>query len=133
MADRTLESRRLLWVAALKKEEMLKLAENALQLALAKGEKETETYVYEGQSTSIGVERGQITKSNRIIDRGLGIRVVVNNAIGFAYTNILEKKSAVEDTIVKALSAARARKPDKDWHGLQDRKNYASNKNTYDP
>ena len=119
-------------MAALKKDEMLKLAENAVQLALAKGAKETETYVYEGQSTSIGVERGQITKSNRIIDRGLGIRVIVNKAMGFAYTNILEKKSAVEDTIVKALGAAKASKPDKDWHGFPEKKNYASTKNTYD-
>ena len=107
-----------MWDAALEKDEMLKLAENAVQLALAKVATEAETYLYEGQSTSIGVERGQITKSSRIIDRGLGIRVVVNKAIGFAYTNILEKKSAVEDTIVKALGAATASKPDKFWHGL---------------
>src|SRR3989337_3198612 len=111
---------------------MWKWAENAVRLALAKGAAEAETYMYEGQSTSIGVERGQITKSSRIIDRGLGIRVVVNKAIGFAYTNVLEKQSAVEDTIVKALGAARASKPDKDWHGLPEKKNYASPQNTYD-
>ena len=119
-------------MAALKKDEMLEMAENAVRLALAKGATEAETYTYEGQSTNIGVERGQITKNSRIIDRGLGIRVVVNKAIGFAYTNVLDKQSAVEDTIVKALGAARASNPDKDWHGLPDKKNYASTENTYD-
>ena len=119
-------------MVALKKDEMLSLAENAVRLALAKGAAEAETYVYEGQTTSIGVERGQITKSSRIIDRGLGVRVVVNNAIGFAYTNVLEEQTAVDDTILKALGAARASKPDKDWHGLPEKKPYATAENTYD-
>jgi PmbA protein len=119
-------------VAALKKDEMLTLAENAVATAQKKGAEEAETYVYEGQTTSIGVERGQITKSSRIIDRGLGIRVSVNKAIGFAYTNVLEKQTAVEDTILKALSAAKASKPDQDWHGLPEKKPYASTENTFD-
>jgi PmbA protein len=119
-------------VAALKKDEMLSVAENAVQLALRKGAAEAETYVYEGQSTSIGIERGQITKSSRIIDRGFGIRVVVNKAIGFAYTNVLEKQAAVEDTILKSLGAARASNPDKDWHGLPEKKPYASVESTFD-
>jgi len=119
-------------VAALKKDEMLSLAENAVNTAIAKGAAEAETYVYEGRSTSIGIERGQITKSSRIIDRGLGIRIVVNKAIGFAYTNVLEKQTAVDDTVLKAVSAARASKPDKDWQGLPEKKPYASAENTYD-
>jgi PmbA protein len=119
-------------VAALKKDEMLGLAENAVNTAIAKGAAEAETYVYEGRSTSIGIERGQITKSSRIIDRGLGIRIVVNKAIGFANTNVLEKQTAVDDTVLKAVSAAKASKPDKDWHGLPEKKPYASAENTYD-
>src|SRR3990170_144861 len=111
---------------------MLGLAENAVNTAIAKGAAEAETYVYEGRTTSIGVERGQITKSSRIIDRGLGVRIVVNKAIGFAYTNVLEKQDAVEDTILKAVSAAKASKPDKDWHRLPEKKPYASAENTYD-
>jgi PmbA protein len=120
-------------VAALKKDEMLRLAENAVVMAQKNGAAEAEAYAYEGQTTSIGLERGQITKSNRIIDRGLGIRVSVNKAIGFAYTNVLEKQSAVEDTVLKAISAAKASKPDPDWHGLPEKKDYASTENSYDP
>jgi PmbA protein len=119
-------------VAALKKDELLSLAEKAVATAQKKGAAETEAYVNQGQSTSIGLERGQITKSSRIIDRGLGIRVSINKAIGFAYTNVLEKQTAVEDIILKALSAAKASKPDQDWHGLPAKKQFASAENTYD-
>jgi PmbA protein len=119
-------------VAVLEKDEMLRLAENSVDTALKKGAAEAEAYVYEGQTTSVGIERGQITKSNRIIDRGLGVRVSVNKAIGFAYTNIIESQTAIEDAILKALSAARASKPDQDWKGLPERKPYASAEKTYD-
>jgi PmbA protein len=120
-------------VAVLEKDEMLRLAEDAVAVALTKGAAEAEAYVYEGQTTSVGIERGQITKSNRIIDRGLGVRVSANKAIGFAYTNIIENQNAIEDTILKALSAARASKPDQDWDGLPERKPYSSAEKTYDP
>jgi len=111
---------------------MLHLAEKAVSAALKKGAAEAEAFVYEGQATSVGIERGQITKSSRIIDRGLGVRVSVNKAIGFAYTNIIESQIAIEDTILKALSAARASKPDQDWNGLPEKKPYASAEKTYD-
>jgi len=120
-------------VAVLEKDEMLRLAENAVGIAIKKGAAEAEAYVYEGQATNVGIERGQITKSNRIIDRGLGIRVSVNKAVGFAYTNIIEGQNAIEDTTHKALSAARASKPDQDWNGLPEKKQYAAAGKIYDP
>jgi PmbA protein len=119
-------------VAVLEKDQMLRLAENAVGIALKKGAAEAEAYVYEGQATNVGIERGQITKSNRIIDRGLGIRAVVNKAVGFAYTNIIEDQNSIEDTILRALSAARASKPDQDWNGLPEKKPYAAAEKTYD-
>jgi PmbA protein len=120
-------------VEVLEKDEMLYIAENAVSAALKKGAAEAEVYVYEGQATSVGIERGQITKSSRIIDRGLGVRVSANKAIGFAYTNIIDSQNAIEDTILKALSAARASKPDQDWKGLPEKRPYASAEKTYDP
>ncbi len=120
-------------VAALKKEEMLSLAENAVAVAQSRGATEAEAFAYNGRATSIGLERGQITKSNMIIDKGLGIRAIINKAIGFAYTNVLENQTAIEDTILKALNAAKASRPDSNWHGLPDRKAFGSPVNTYDP
>jgi PmbA protein len=111
---------------------MLSLAENAVASAKNRGVTEVEAFVFEGQSTSIGLERGQITKSSRMVDRGLGIRAIIDKAVGFAYTNVLEKQTAIEDTILKALSATKASKPDGDWHGLPEKKAYGSPENTYD-
>jgi PmbA protein len=109
-------------VAALNKENMLNAAENAVAAALKKGAAEAEAYVYNGKATSVGIERGQITKTDRIVDRGIGVRVQVNKAIGFAYTNMMNDQNAVENTIMRALAAARAIKPDKDWKALPERK-----------
>ena len=119
-------------MAVLKKETMISLAENAVNLAVKKGASEAEAYVYEGQATNIGIELGQISKTNRIIDRGLGIRVVTNKAVGFAYTNIVEDQTAVENVIDRALSAAKASKPDPDWNGLPEKKPYPSLEKTFD-
>ena len=120
-------------VAVLEKYQMLSLAENVVKTALHKGAAEAEAYVYEGQATNVGIERGQITKTNTIIDRGLGVRVTVNKAVGFAYTNIIEAQNAVEDTITGALSAARASKPDPDWNGLPEKKAYVAADKIFDP
>ena len=99
---------------------------------MKKGASEAEAYVYEGQATNIGIELGQISKTNRIIDRGLGIRVAANKAVGFAYTNVIDDPKAVENAIASALSAAKASKPDPDWKGLPQKKPYASLEKTFD-
>jgi PmbA protein len=119
-------------VAVLKKEEMISLAEKAVNSALQKGGAEAEAYVYEGQATNVSIEIGQINKSSRIIDRGIGIRVAVNKAVGFAYTNIVEDPEAVEDAIQRALNAAKASKPDPDWNGFPEKKPYALDEKTFD-
>jgi len=119
-------------VAVLEKNTMISLAENAVNAALKKGAQDAEAYVYEGQATNIGIELGQISKTNRIIDRGLGIRVAANKAIGFAYTNIVDDTKAVESAVTSALSAARASKPDPDWNGLPQKKPYVVTEKTFD-
>jgi len=119
-------------VAALKEEEAVGLAEFAVKSALKRGADEAEAFVYEGLTTTVAIERGQIAKSSRIIDRGLGIRAVVDKAVGFSYTNILTDKIAIEETVLKALKAAKASKPDKDWQGFPTRKSFAQVKDTFD-
>jgi PmbA protein len=119
-------------VAVLEKDQMMHLAETAVNIALKKGAAEAEAYVYEGQTTNVGIERGQITKSNRIIDRGVGIRAVVNKAVGFAYTNIIEDQDALKDTVRKALSAAKASRPDQDWNGFPEKKPDAAVEKSFD-
>ena len=119
-------------MAVLKKETMISLAENAVKIAIQKGGSQAEAYVYEGQATNIGIELGQISKTNVIIDRGLGVRVATNKAVGFSYTNVIDDQSAVETAILNALSAARASKPDPDWKGLPETKPCPSLEQTFD-
>ena len=119
-------------MAVLEKEFMLSLAENTVKTAQQKGAAEAEAFVYEGKATNIGIERGQITKNDRILDRGIGIRVQIRKAIGFAYTNIIENQTAIETTVIKALEAARASKPDNDWKGLPEKKPYPQIEKTFD-
>lgn len=119
-------------MVALSKEEMLDLAEKAVDFALKKGADEAEAFAYQGLTTNVVIERGQIARSTRIIDRGLGIRTVINKAIGFSYTNVVGVKAAIEESVLKALSAAKASKPDKEWHGLPTKKPLKSVENTYD-
>jgi PmbA protein len=119
-------------VAVLESNVMLSIAEKALTLALKKGAVEAEAYVYEGQATNVGIEFGQISKSNRIIDRGVSIRVVVNKSMGFAYTNMLENQDAIDDIVNRALNSSKASKPDPDWKGFAQPKPYASLQGTFD-
>jgi PmbA protein len=119
-------------VAALKEEEIISLADSAVNFALKRGATEAEAFAYENFATVIAIERGQIAKSSRIIDRGLGVRTVVNKAMGFSYTNILENKTALEETVLKSLKSAKASKPDNDWLGFPSKKPFAHVKNTFD-
>jgi PmbA protein len=111
---------------------MLDLAETAVDFALKKGADEAEAFTYQGLTTTVVIERGQITRSIRIIDRGLGIRTIIKKAIGFSYTNVLGSKAAIEEAILKALSSAKASKPDEDWRGLPAKKSSKTVKNIYD-
>jgi len=119
-------------VVVLKQEELLNLAEEAVKFALNNGAAEAEAFTYQDFTTAVSIERGQIAKSSRIIDRGIGIRAILNRAVGFSYTNVLENKAAIEETVRKALSSAKASKPDENWHGLPDKKQAVSVENTYD-
>jgi len=119
-------------VAVLEKDAMIGLAEKTVKSAMRKGAEEVEAYVYEGQATNIGIDLGQISKTNRIVDRGVGVRVISNKAVGFAYTNITDDSAALEKAITGALSAARASKPDPNWNGLPEKKPYPKTENTFD-
>ncbi|MDR0372213.1 MAG: TldD/PmbA family protein [Nitrososphaerota archaeon] len=120
-------------MAVLEKNFLISLAEDAVKSALKLGASEAEAYVYDGQATNIGIDLGQISKTNRIIDRGLGIRVIVDKAVGFAYTNIISNPQTVENAATQALSAAKASRPDPDWQGLPQKKSYSTTEGTFDP
>ena len=119
-------------MAAPKQQDLLNLAEKAVSIALKKGADEVEAFANRSLTSSVAIERGQIAKASRIIDNGLGIRAIANKSIGFSYTNVLENESAIEETVLRALSFARASRPDKEWRGLPAKKAYTPVNGTYD-
>jgi len=119
-------------VVVYEKDDLLTLVDNAVSLAFKKGVSEVEVYFYEGHEKNVIIERGQITKSNKLLDRGLGIRVIEKKAVGFAYTNVVENDDSINDVIVNALNAARASNPDDNWNGFPEKNQYLQTKDTYD-
>ncbi|MCJ7767345.1 TldD/PmbA family protein, partial [Candidatus Bathyarchaeota archaeon] len=118
-------------MVALEEQDMLNLAEKAVKAALKRGADEAEAFLNQSLTNSVTIEIGQISKTSRIIDSGIGIRAIVKKAIGFSYTNVLED-AAIEETVLRAVSFARASKPDKDWNSLPPKKALPSVKGTYD-
>lgn len=119
-------------MAVPKQQDLLNLAEKAVSIALKNGADEVEAFANRSLTSSVVIERGQIAKASRIIDNGLGIRAIANKSVGFSYTNVLENESAIEETVLRALSFARASRPDKEWRGLPAKKAYTPVNGTFD-
>ena len=112
-------------------QELIEFGKKAVKLALRRGAEEAEAYLSMSTGTSIDIERGQIVRSAQNMDQGLGVRAVYRKAVGFAYTNTLTYKSS-EETAKRAFKAAKASKPDKNWHKLPSEQTYRETRGTYD-
>jgi len=118
-------------VAEPKLEELMSFGQRAVNAAIKKGASEAEAFLSRISSTSVNIERGQIVRSVKRTDQGLGVRTIYKKAVGFSYTNMLINKT-VEDAAVKAFKSAKASKPDKNWLGLPSPGKLSETKNTYD-
>jgi len=118
-------------VAELKPEELINFGDKAISIAARKGAEEAEAFLSISSSMSVGIERGQIVRSVKGMDRGLGVRVVYKKAVGFSYTNILTDKT-IQDAAAKAFHSAKASKPDENWVSLPSPGKPSTTKNTYD-
>jgi PmbA protein len=112
-------------------QELMDFGKRAVDFALRSGAEEAEAYLSMNSGTSIDIERGQIVRSAKRMDQGLGVRAVYGKAVGFAYTNTLTLKS-IEEAAERAFRAAIASRPDKNWHNLPSQKSYCETKGTYD-
>jgi len=118
-------------VAEPKLAELIDLGERAVKVAVARGADEAEAFLSLNSGTSIDVERGQIVRSVKSVDEGLGVRAVYRKAVGFSYTNTLTDKS-VEEAAERAFRAARASKPDENWVRLPSPRSFGETRGTYD-
>ncbi|MGD8544898.1 MAG: TldD/PmbA family protein [Candidatus Bathyarchaeota archaeon] len=119
-------------MAVPRQDEMLTSVEKSVKLGEKRGADEVEAFAYHGLTTNVNIERGQISKSSRIIDRGLGIRVILNKSLGFAFTNVLNGETAIQEIVLRAFNSAKASRPDKNWRGLPIEKTLVPTKDTYD-
>ena len=114
-----------------KTSELITHGKRAVNLAIKKGAEEVEAFLSISSGTSIDIERGQIVRSIKRSDQGLGVRAIYRKAVGFSYTNTLTDKN-IEETAMRAFRAARASKADKNWINLPSAGNYSETKGTYD-
>lgn len=108
---------------------MYEMANKALKLAEDKGAEEAEVYVLDNHSTSADVRKNIVDSSNENYTKGIGIRTIINGAVGFASTNLYNR---LEDTVNIAISSARVREKDPEWVSLPSNTQYPTVRNTFD-
>ncbi len=103
----------------------------AVKIAVGRGADEAEAYLSLNSGASLDIERGQIVRSIKRMDQGLGVRVAYRKAVGFSYTNTLTDKS-IKGVAERAFKAAKASKADNDWVNLPVPRSFGETKDTYD-
>jgi len=118
-------------VAEHKLAELISFGKRAVDFAVKSGAQEAEAFLSMSSDTSINIERGQIVRSTKSVDQGLGVRAVYRKSVGFSYTNTLTDKT-VEDTATRAFRAAKASKPDKNWLKFPSQASFGAPTGVYD-
>jgi PmbA protein len=104
-------------------------ASKALKLTENAGADEAEIFCVKGRSVTIDVQKDAIDLAKESLVSGIGIRAIVNGAVGFSSTNDLER---IEEACVLAVKSARVRMSDPQWSGLPGKKKPANVKGIFD-
>ena len=100
---------------------MYDLAEKVLKAATKYGAKEAEVYIVNSQKTSVNIQKDQIEGAKENITTGIGIRAIVNGAVGFSSTNIM---SHIDEAAKNAVISAKTQDPDPEWKALPSNQKY---------
>lgn len=101
------------------------LIQEVLNLVNKRGKNQAEVYLTDAQEMSIEVADRQVENMKLAQERGLGLRVVVDNRLGYAFTSDLARDS-LEKVVEKALQTARQSEPDSNWELPMPYDNYSS-------
>ena len=82
----------------------LKFAQDVVSRAVERGV-EAEAYINVGQKTEVNVDRGVVEKLSQAGSKGLGVRVIRDGRMGYAYTSDFGANS-IEKTIEAAVALA---------------------------
>ncbi|AKB75379.1 TldE protein, part of TldE/TldD proteolytic complex [Methanosarcina lacustris Z-7289] len=100
---------------------MYELARKALKLVEEAGAEEAEIYYAANHSTGVNFKKDALENAKDRFSEGLGIRAIVNGAVGFASTNFAGE---LENTVKIAVAEARVRENDPDWVALPSNGKY---------
>ncbi len=104
-------------------------AYKVLKLTEKAGADEAEIFCVKGRSVTVDVQKDAIDLAKESLVSGIGIRAIVNGAVGFSSTNDMEK---IEEACALAVKSARVRGSDPLWSGLPGKKKPASVKGIFD-
>jgi PmbA protein len=108
---------------------MYELAKKAIRLAEKAGAEEAEIYYAANHSTSVNFRKDSLDNAKDRFSEGIGIRAIVNGAVGFASTNSARE---LENAINIAVAEARVRENDPDWTGLPSNGKYPTVSGIFD-
>ncbi|WP_292378507.1 TldD/PmbA family protein [Methanosarcina sp. UBA289] len=108
---------------------MYELAKKALRLAEKAGAEEAEIYYAANHSTGVNFRKDALENAKDRFSEGIGIRAIVNGAVGFASTN---SAAQIESAVEVAVAEARVRESDPDWVSLPSNEKYPTVSGIFD-
>ncbi|MGP8336877.1 MAG: TldD/PmbA family protein [Methanosarcinaceae archaeon] len=108
---------------------MYEITQKALALAMKYGADEAEVYYVNSHSTSADIRKNAVEGAKEQFAEGIGIRAIVDGAVGFASTNVPDM---LDDAARIAVDSARVRESDPDWIALPSNTKYPSVSGTFD-
>ncbi|HEY3360922.1 MAG TPA: TldD/PmbA family protein [Methanosarcina sp.] len=108
---------------------MYELARKALKLAEKAGADEAEIYYAANHSTGVNFKKDDIEHAKDRFSEGIGIRAIVNGAVGFASTN---SAAQIENAVEIAVTEAKVRESDPDWVNLPSNEKYPTVSGIFD-
>ncbi|UGV41645.1 TldD/PmbA family protein [Methanococcoides orientis] len=108
---------------------MFDLAEKTLKIAEQLGADEAEVFIVHSRSITADIKKNTIESAKDRSSQGIGIRTIVNGAVGFASTNIVE---SIDETVKVAVDSAKIRESDPDWRSLPSNSKYPKVSGTFD-
>lgn len=109
---------------------LLESAQRLLSLALKEGAAEAEVYGMVGRSVDVDLRREHVEMASESYHRGLGLRAVVNGAVGFSSSSDMTQ---LEFVAKSAVRSARARGKDDSWVALPQPERVTEPEGIYDP
>lgn len=96
------------------RENLQKTAECVLGMAAKKGNIKAEVFLLDSEDMTIEVADKQVENMKIAQERGLGLRVIKEGRLGYAYTSDMSK-AALASVVDKAINNSQETKPDCNW------------------